>query len=205
VNVIREVSSARDSETATHLARMARYAHLIASRLAAKYDFSDEFVEFLFEFCPLHDVGKVAVPDSILLKPGKLTDQEMDVMRTHVARGVQIVELMMRDFGLHSMPHFDMLRNIVAFHHEAMDGSGYPYNRRGDEIPLEARIAAVADVFDALTSTRPYKTAWSNEEALDLLRREAGGKFDPHCVEVLLESVDAILEIQSQFGETVFD
>ena len=205
VKVIREVSSARDSETATHLARMARYARLIASRLAAKHNFSDEFVEFLFEFCPLHDVGKVAVPDSILLKPGRLEPKEMEVMRTHVARGVQIVDLMMRDFGLRSMPHFEMLRNIVAFHHEAMDGSGYPYQRRGEEIPLESRIAAVADVFDALTSTRPYKTAWSNRQALDLLRQEAGSKFDADCVEVMLENLDAIVEIQSQFNETVFD
>jgi len=205
VRVIREVSSARDSETAIHLARMAHYARLIASRLAAKHNFSDEFVEFLFQFCPLHDVGKVAVPDSILLKPGKLTDEEMNVMRTHVARGVQIIDLMMRDFGLSSMPHFDMLRNVVAFHHEAIDGSGYPYNLTGDAIPLESRIAAVADVFDALTSTRPYKAAWSNEEALALLRREAGIKFDPHCVEVMLESLDAIKEIQAQFSETVFD
>ena len=205
VKVIREVSSARDSETAIHLARMAHYARLIASKLAAKYNFSDEFVEFLFQFCPLHDVGKVAVPDSILLKPGRLTDDEMTVMRSHVARGVQIVDLMMRDFGLGSMPHFNMLRTVVAYHHEAMDGSGYPYNLVGTDIPLESRIAAVADVFDALTSTRPYKAAWSNDEALALLHREAGVKFDSDCVGVLVENLDSILEIQSQFSETVFD
>jgi len=205
VKVLREVSSARDEETASHLARMARYARLIASKLAAKRDFSDEFVEFLFQFCPLHDVGKVAVPDSILLKPGKLDPDEMVAMRTHVTRGVEIIDLMMRDFGLQAMPHFDMLRNVVAFHHEAMDGSGYPYGRTGDEIPLEARIAAVADVFDALTSRRPYKHAWTNEAALDLLGREAGVKFDPECVQVMLENLDAIEDIQRHFSETVFD
>lgn len=205
VKVIRSVSSARDEETGSHLARMARYARMIAEKLAPQYGLSDEFVEFVFQFAPLHDVGKVAVPDSILLKPGRLTDEEFVVMRSHVAKGVDIIDLMMRDFGLKSMPHFDLLRNIVAFHHEALDGSGYPYGRSGDQIPIEARIAAVADVFDALTSVRPYKRAWTNEEALGLLSKEAGTKFDADCVAALVENQEAILDIQSQFGETLYD
>ncbi|MGE5546390.1 MAG: HD-GYP domain-containing protein [Solirubrobacterales bacterium] len=205
VKVIRSVSSARDEETGAHLARMARYARLIAAKLADKYGLSDEFVEFVFQFCPLHDVGKVAVPDSILLKPGKLTDEEFGIMKSHVARGVEIIDMMMRDFGLQSMPHFELLRNIVAFHHEAMDGSGYPYKRTGDSIPIEARIAAVADVFDALTSTRPYKKAWSNEDALALLSENAGVKFDPDCVAAMVDNLAAIQEIQAQFAESIFD
>ncbi|MEW5727225.1 MAG: HD domain-containing phosphohydrolase [Pseudomonadota bacterium] len=205
VKVIRSVSSARDEETGSHLARMARYARLIAVKLAEKHHLTDEFAEFVFQFCPLHDVGKVAVPDSILLKPGRLTEEEFAVMRTHVAKGVEIIDLMMRDFGLQSMPHFELLRNIVAFHHEAMDGSGYPYKRKGDDIPIEARIAAVADVFDALTSSRPYKTAWTNEDALALLQREAGTKFDPDCVAVMVDNIRAIEEIQVQFRESIFD
>jgi HD-GYP domain-containing protein (c-di-GMP phosphodiesterase class II) len=205
VKVIRQVSSARDEETGSHLARMARYARLIASKLAERHRLSDEFVEFVFQFCPLHDVGKVAVPDSILLKPGRLTAEEFETMKTHVARGVEIIDLMMRDFGLQSMPHFELLRNIVAFHHEAIDGSGYPYGRKGAEIPIEARIAAVADVFDALTSERPYKRAWTNEEAFELLQQQVGTKFDPECVEVLVESRAIIKEIQSTFHETAFD
>lgn len=205
VKVIRSVSSARDEETGSHLARMARYARLIASKLADSHGLTDEFVEFVFQFCPLHDVGKVAVPDSILLKPGKLTDEEFEIMKGHVTRGVEMIDLMMRDFGLQSMPHFEMLRNIVAFHHEAMDGSGYPYKRRGDEIPIEARIAAVADVFDALTSSRPYKKAWTNDEALNLLEELAGRKFDPDCVRIMLENRAAIEDIQARFGESLFD
>ena len=204
VTVIRQVSSARDEETASHLARMARYARLVAAKMAPRYGFDDEFVEFVFQFCPLHDVGKVAVPDNILLKPGRLNDEEFAVMRTHVGRGVEIVEMMLRDFGLGSMPHVELLRNIVAYHHEAMDGSGYPRGLKGEAIPIEARIAAVADVFDALTSRRPYKAAWSNDAALDLLRQEAGRKFDADCVAVMLENVDALVEIQSQFTESMF-
>lgn len=205
VKVIRSVSSARDEETGSHLARMARYAHMIADRLSAQYGLSDEFVEFVFQFAPLHDVGKVAVPDSILLKPGRLTDDEFAVMRSHVNKGVELIDLMARDFGLKSMPHLELLRNIVAFHHEALDGSGYPYGRSGQDIPIEARIAAVADVFDALTSARPYKKAWTNDEALALLKEQSGVKFDPDCVAVMVENQKAIQDIQSRFHETVFD
>jgi Response regulator containing a CheY-like receiver domain and an HD-GYP domain len=205
IRVIRSVSSARDEETGSHLARMARYARLIAEKLSPRFGLSDEFVEFVFQFAPLHDVGKVAVPDSILLKPGRLTDEEFGIMRSHVVKGVEIVDMMMRDFGLRSLPNFDLLRNIVAYHHEALDGSGYPYRKAGADIPLEARIAAVADVFDALTSVRPYKKAWTNQEALDLLSKEAGVKFDPDCVAVMVENREAILDIQSRFGETIYD
>ncbi|MGE5478599.1 MAG: HD-GYP domain-containing protein [Bacteroidales bacterium] len=205
VKVIRSVSSARDEETGAHLARMARYARLIGNKMAARHELSDEYVEYVFQFAPLHDVGKVSVPDAILLKPGRLTPEEFEVMKSHVEKGVHIIDLMVQDFGLGSMPHFDLLRNIVAYHHEALDGSGYPYALAGDAIPLEARIAAVADVFDALTSERPYKKAWSNQDALDLLRSQAGIKFDPECVAVLAEHMDAVVDIQSRFGETIFD
>ncbi|MGE5517297.1 MAG: HD domain-containing phosphohydrolase [Bacteroidota bacterium] len=205
VKVIRSVSSARDEETGSHLARMARYARLVASKVAAKRGLSDEFVEYVFQFAPLHDVGKVSVPDAILLKPGRLTPEEFEVMKTHVNKGVQIVDLMVQDFGLGNMPYFDLLRNIVAYHHESLDGSGYPYGLAGDAVPIEARIAAVADVFDALTSERPYKKAWSNEEALELLQSQVGSKFDADCVAAMVDNQDAILDIQSRFGETIFD
>lgn len=205
VRVIRSVSSARDEETGSHLARMARYARMVADKVAPKYGLSDEFVEYVFQFAPLHDVGKVSVPDAILLKPGRLTEDEFGVMRTHVTKGVEIVDLMMRDFGLKALPHFDLLRNIVAYHHEALDGSGYPYRLKGDDIPIEARVSAVADVFDALTSARPYKKAWTNEEALALLQSQAGTKFDADCVAAMTDNLPTILEIQSRFGETIFD
>lgn len=205
VKVIRSVSSARDEETGSHLARMARYARLIAAKMPDRYGLTDEYIEFLFQFCPLHDVGKVAVPDAILLKPGKLTDDEFTLMRGHVVKGVEIIDLMMRDFGLKSMPYLDVLRNIVAYHHEALDGSGYPYGLKGGQIPIEARIAAVADVFDALTSVRPYKQAWTNQEAMHLLQSNAGTKFDSDCVDILAASMEEIVAIQARFAETVFD
>lgn len=205
VKVIRSVSSARDEETGSHLARMAHYARLIATKMRDRHGLTDEYIEFLFQFCPLHDVGKVAVPDSVLLKPGGLTTEEFEQMKGHVAKGVEIIDLMMRDFGLKSMPYFDVLRNIVAYHHETLDGRGYPYGLSDAQIPIESRIAAVADVFDALTSVRPYKAAWSNEEALELLRRNAGTKYDPECVDILASSAQEIAAIQARFIETVYD
>lgn len=205
VRVFRQVSTARDEETGSHLARMARYARLIAARLAGRGRVSDEFVEFLFQFCPLHDVGKVGVPDSILLKPGRLDADEYAIMKTHVARGVEMIGQMKREFQLEGLAHFNMLNAIVAHHHESLDGSGYPQGLTGDDIPIEARIAAVADVFDALTSSRPYKKAWSNEEALAHLQAEAGNKFDPECVAILCEETVAIRDIQTRFSENPFD
>ncbi|KIL98909.1 response regulator [Paramagnetospirillum magnetotacticum MS-1] len=205
VKVIRQVSTVRDEETGAHLARMARYSRIIASRLAPQLGLSDEYVEYLFQFAPLHDLGKISVPDHILLKPARLTTEEYDVMKGHVARGVEIVDMMVGDIGRQSLPHFDMLRNVVAYHHEAIDGSGYPHGLAGGEIPLEARIAAVADVFDALTSVRPYKGAWTNQAAIDLLRTQTGAKFDSLCVTALIDSADLIADIQSQFDETVYD
>ncbi|CUW40298.1 conserved protein of unknown function (containing Metal dependent phosphohydrolases with conse domain,196-344;containing HD-domain/PDEase-like domian,173-376;containing GAF domain-like 49-186) [Magnetospirillum sp. XM-1] len=205
VKVIRQVSTVRDEETGAHLARMARYTRAIALKLAPGVGLTDEYVEYLFQFAPLHDLGKISVPDHILLKPGRLTPEEYNVMKGHVARGVEIVDLMVGDMGLQSLPHFHMLRNVIAYHHEAMDGSGYPYGLKGTEIPLEARIAAVADVFDALTSARPYKEPWTNDAAFDLLQSQAGVKFDPDCVAALIDSVATIGDIQARFDETVFD
>jgi len=158
-------------------------------------------VEYVFQFTPLHDVGKVAVPDDILLKPGKLDQDEFDIMKTHVQKGGEIISLMSREFGLNSVNYFDMLHNIVLYHHEALDGSGYPHGLKGDEIPLEARICAVADIFDALTSRRPYKEAWSNAEALDWLKQNAGTRIDPDCVTALETQIARVEKIQSEFEE----
>ncbi|MDO8606314.1 MAG: HD domain-containing protein [Phaeospirillum sp.] len=205
VKVIRQVSTVRDEETGAHLARMARYSRLIATKMAGPYDLSDEFVEYLFQFTPIHDVGKIAVPDNILFKPGKLTVDEFEVMKRHVARGLEIIDMMAVDFGMQSLAYFTVLRNVIAYHHEALDGTGYPHGLRGDEIPLEARIATVADVFDALTSERPYKKAWTNQQAFDLLSELSGTKFDPDCVAALIDSRVEINEIQARFEQTVFD
>lgn len=201
VRAAREFSRHRDEETGDHLERMSRYAHLIGLTLARDFDLPDWYVEYLFHFAPLHDVGKVAVPDAILLKPARLTEGEYEVMKSHVERGVSIIDAMMEGFGLHGIQHAEMLRNIVAYHHESVDGSGYPHGLAGEDIPLEARITAVADVFDALTSRRPYKDAWSFDEAIDYLIRYAGVRYDPRCVEALVAGRHEIARIQAQFRE----
>lgn len=199
VRTARAIGHHRDEETGEHLERMARYAQLIAEKLASSHGLSDEFIEYLFQYAPLHDIGKVAVPDGILMKPGKLTPAEYEVMKTHVVKGEEIIDVMQRDIGLSELPYADLLRNVVGGHHEALDGSGYPRGLKGGEIPMEARITAVADVFDALTSARPYKEPWSNQAALAHLRNLAGRVFDPDCVEALAACMDQVAEIQAQF------
>ncbi len=159
----------------------------------------DEFVEFVFLFAPLHDVGKIAIPDRILLKPGKLTPDEFDIMKTHVAKGVAIVEKMAKSFSIGDGAHVDVLYNIVRFHHESFDGSGYLTGREGKDIPLEARIVSVADVFDALTTKRPYKDAWPNDDAYRFLDALSGKKFDPGCVGALSSNRRQVEQIQQQF------
>lgn len=202
VRTVRQISRARDEETGAHLERMSLYTRMIALRLAPRWGMSDEFVEFLFQFASLHDVGKIAVPDHILLKPGRLTPEEFDVMKTHVAKGVEIIDTMASTFRLGNAPHVRILRNVVAHHHECMDGSGYPFGLAGDQISLEGRITAVADVFDALTSSRPYKKSWTNEEAMAFLGEQADRKFDRACVDILRSSDAAIRDIQRQCAET---
>jgi len=122
-------------------------------------------------------------------------------MKTHVAKGLEIIDAMIQDHGLAALPHISVLRNVVGCHHEAFDGSGYPNGLRGNAIPLEGRIAAVADVFDALTSERPYKAAWSIQAAANFLQEQAGKKFDPACVEALLADMDAVVAVQQQFRD----
>ncbi|MBF0270233.1 MAG: HD domain-containing protein [Alphaproteobacteria bacterium] len=202
VKTAREITHLRDDETGGHLDRMARYSRLTALNLAAKYGFDDEFVEYIYQFAPLHDIGKVGIPDAILLKPGRLTESEFAIMREHVDKGITIIDAMRRDFNLDTLSHLQILRNIVAFHHEAIDGSGYPKGLKGDDIPIEARIISVADVFDALTSARPYKHAWTSEAAFEFLHGAKGSRFDHDCIEALEAGLDEIKDIQAQFAES---
>jgi HD-GYP domain-containing protein (c-di-GMP phosphodiesterase class II) len=201
VSTALDISHHRDPETGAHLERMSRYTRLIARELAPRYQLSDEYVEFIYRFAPLHDVGKIAIPDRILLKPGKLTDEEFREMKRHTTMGCEIMDRMLSNFRLQGLEHISMLRNIIQLHHEAIDGSGYPLGLKGDNIPLEARIIAVADIFDALTSERPYKKAWSNEEAFTELRAMSVRKLDIDCVEALENALSTVLEIQNQFQD----
>ena len=204
VKTAREISQYRDEETGSHLVRMSNISRIIALEMAQSHDLSDEFIEFLFHFSPLHDIGKIAIPDGILLKEGSFTVEEREIMETHVSKGAEIVEKLINGFKMESMPKIEMLKNIVLAHHEAIDGSGYPQGLKGDQIPLEARIVAVADVFDALTSVRPYKQAWTNDEAFAFLNDKTPHIFDPECVAALQRQRDRVEEIQKRFHEDVF-
>jgi HD-GYP domain-containing protein (c-di-GMP phosphodiesterase class II) len=193
----------RDLETGAHIDRMARFARLIAQHLAATgaAPLNDAAIERIFEFAPLHDIGKIALPDRILLKPGRLTEEERESMKNHTVRGLEMVDAIARNFGLERLAGLDVLRHIAELHHEALDGSGYPHGLKDEEIALEARIVAVADAFDALTSDRPYKPAWTNDEALAWLRGVARAKFDQQCVEALAANPDRVAQVQARFRD----
>lgn len=174
----------RDLGTGTHLLRMSHYAGLIADELGM----SDDDIRALTSAAPLHDVGKIGIPDSILLKRGALTEEEFAVMRRHPLIGHDILS--------GSQSRFVQMGALIALHHhERWDGSGYPHGSKGSEIPLPARIVAVADVFDALTSERSYKQAWSAEDAFDYMKAHRGTLFDPACIDALLANRERILEI----------
>lgn len=198
------ITHIRDPETGSHLDRMSRYCRLIANSLADKYDLDDDYIEHIFMFSPLHDIGKIGVPDEILLKPDQLNDSETEIMHTHANLGKRMVDEILANFGLENIEYVDMLRNIAELHHESVNGQGYPTGIKGEQIPLEARIVAVADVFDALTSARPYKKAWSNEDAIEELNKLAGEKLARDCVDALIQNLDEVEQIQQQFRENYY-
>jgi len=200
--VAREFANLRDFETGGHLERMAHYARLIARDLQESHGLSDEFIEHLYLFAPLHDIGKIGIPDSVLLKPGRLDPEERQLMETHVGKGVEVLEKLIGEFGLEELPDSAVMRNVVAGHHECLDGSGYPLGLKGEAIPLEARIIAVADVLDALTSHRPYKEPWSFEDAVaELERLVATGKFDADCVAAVKRHRGEVMAICDRFQD----
>ncbi|MBS4097187.1 MAG: response regulator [Sulfuricella sp.] len=182
----------RDPETGAHILRMAQYSRLIGARLGLPEDELD----LLLDAAPMHDIGKVGIPDQILLKPGKLDDAEFTVMKQHSKIGWEILQGRSTSNKL-----LQMAAEIALSHHEKFDGSGYPNGLAGDAIPLLGRIVAVADVFDALTSTRPYKAAWELERAAEHLRQNAGKHFDPHCVDAFFAEWEAVQEIRNFYRD----
>jgi putative two-component system response regulator len=180
----------RDPETGAHILRMANYSELIARVLGLP----KEDQELLLEAAPMHDIGKVGIADHILLKPGRLTPEEFEVMKKHAAFGYEILK------GSQSRV-LQAGAEIARDHHEKYDGSGYPNNLVGDAIPIFSRIVAVADVFDALTSERPYKKAWSLERASEHIKASSGTHFDPKCVDAFFANWDAVLEIRHRYQD----
>ncbi|TXD86423.1 HD domain-containing protein, partial [Mitsuaria sp. TWR114] len=180
----------KDNETGWHVVRMSHYAQLLA--LAAGW--TDQDADDLLHAAPMHDVGKLGIPDAILQKPGPLTEAEWMVMRRHPAIGAEIL-------GDQATGLLGMARRIALAHHEKWDGSGYPEGLAGESIPQDARIVAIADVFDALTSIRPYKPAWPVEQAVAHLRAQAGRHFDPALVELFIGVLPQVLEVRDRFLE----
>lgn len=181
----------RDEDTGDHIIRMAKYARLIAEELKLTAMECDE----IEAASPMHDIGKIGIPDQILLKPGRHTPEEQVIMRTHAMIGYNILA------GSPSR-YLQMGAVIALGHHEQFDGNGYPQGLAGEDIPLPARIVAVADVFDALTSHRPYKRAWTFQEALGLVQSESGKHFDPDCVRAFELRIDAVASIFRELGDT---
>ncbi len=178
----------RDNETGAHVKRMSHICSLLASKRGLGKDFST----LLLYASTMHDVGKIGIPDSILLKPGKLSPEEWQVMKQHPKIGARII-------GDHDSSIISLARETALYHHEKWDGTGYPHGIAGDKIPVSARIAAISDVFDALTSARPYKQAWPVEKALEVIREESGKHFEPIMVELFVENLPEIIEIKNRY------
>ena len=180
----------RDNETGLHIIRMSHTAR----RLALAAGVSENQAELLFQAAPMHDIGKIGIPDHILLKPGKLDPDEFEIMKRHTLIGAEII-------GQHHAPLLRMARSVALTHHEKWDGSGYPRGLAGTAIPLEGRLTALADVYDALTSERPYKRAWPSEEAFAFIQSQSGAHFDPKLVALFLGLRAEIIEISMTYRE----
>jgi putative two-component system response regulator len=190
IDVLSRAAGYRDPETGEHLTRMANYTKIIAFHLGLGADEQ----ELLLNAAPMHDIGKMGIPDHILLKPARLNEEELKVMRLHAEIGADIL----RDSNA---PLLQAGSQIALSHHEKWDGSGYPTGLAGENIPLYGRIVAVADVFDALTSERPYKAAWSLEKACTFLKENSGTHFDPRCVDAFFAGWDEVLCIHQRFQD----
>ena len=180
----------RDDDTGEHIQRMSFYSYLIAKEL----NLEEDFTELILKASPMHDVGKIAIPDNILLKPAKLTKEEFEIIKTHTISGFEIL-------SDSTIPLLQLSAEIAISHHEKFNGKGYPKGLKGEEIPISGRICAVADVFDALTSKRPYKEPWPLEKALDLIKKEKGEHFDPDCVDAFISQIDEITKIKEKFNQ----
>ena len=196
------LSEIRDSHIGGHLSRICAMSRYLSERLVDRVGYREvtpSFINIIERAAALHDVGKVGIPDAVLLKPGKLTDEEFDVMRKHTTIGGELLEDLIDDFGEYAM--INMGASVARAHHERWDGKGYPNGISGKSIPLEARIVSICDVYDALTSKRVYKEAWDHEDALKVLRDGAGSQFDPDLVSVFISRPQDLVEIRKQYPD----
>lgn len=200
-----KLAESRDADTGMHVERVREYARLLARQMSTQPKFhdviDDAFVRLIYETSPLHDIGKVGIPDSILLKPGRLTAEEFGSMKKHTLIGKETL-----DAALEKYPDAEYLRfarDIVASHHERFDGGGYPFGLANDAIPLCARIVALADVYDALRSKRVYKGAFSHRRARQIILKESGNHFDPDVVDAFLAVEDEFFAVGDKFDDSV--
>jgi putative two-component system response regulator len=199
-----KLSESRDTETGAHLERIREYSRLLAQELGRREEFCDiidgDFVDMLYLTTPLHDIGKVGIPDSVLLKPGKLTPDEYDIMKQHTLIGGRTLDAVV---AVNPEAEFlVMARDIALTHHERYDGKGYPYGLAAEQIPLTGRITALADVYDALTSKRIYKPAFSHEEARQIIYEGRGTQFDPLVVQAFEALEDDFILVRQRFDNS---
>ena len=196
---------ARDNETGNHIRRTQHYMLALCKHLSTHPrfggDLTTENIQLLFKSSPLHDIGKVAIPDRILLKPGKLTAEERTIMQRHAEFGASAIAAAQKEIGTDQTSFLDFARQIAHSHHERWDGSGYPQRLSGEDIPLPGRLMAIVDVYDALISPRVYKRAFSHQEALDMMRGERGRHFDPDILDGLLSIAASFEDIARCFAD----
>jgi putative two-component system response regulator len=198
-----KLSESRDPETGHHLERVQCYSRVLALELAKSPKFADqidpEYVRLIYQTSPLHDIGKVAIPDAVLRKPGRLNDAEYTIMKQHARAGADTLDAALERFP--GARFLTVARDIAATHHERWDGTGYPAGLKGEEIPLAGRIVAVADVYDALTSRRCYKEPYAHTIARSIIVGDAGTHFDPDCVEAFIQVENEFIAIHERFHE----
>ena len=198
-----KLAESRDPETGAHLERVRGYSRVLAQHLAGverfQQEITPEFARLIYLTSPLHDIGKVGIPDVVLLKPGLLSDREFEIMKYHTTLGAQTLDAALRQFP--GVKFLQMGRDIAASHHERFDGSGYPDGLKGDEIPLCGRIVALADVYDALTSKRVYKAAFAHDVARSMILTDAGTHFDPAIVDAFIQNENRFESIRSKLAE----
>jgi len=182
----------RDSETGLHIIRMSHYTAFLAKKAGLNKD----DCELILTASPLHDIGKIGIPDSILQKPGRLSDEEWEIMKTHTTIGAELLS------GSNSK-FMRMAREIAISHHEKWDGTGYPYGLKGEEIPLVGRICGITDVFDALMTIRPYKVAWPVDKTMDEIKQGRGNHFDPHLVDCFIEILPDIRKVRDKYIDPI--
>jgi putative two-component system response regulator len=197
------LAESRDPETGAHLERVRNYSRALAQDLATSSRYADqinpEFIRLIYQTSPLHDIGKVGIPDSVLLKAGRLSDREFEIMKMHAMIGADTLAAALKEFP--GIKFLEMGRDIAAAHHERFDGSGYPAGLVGETIPLCARIVAVADVYDALTSKRVYKSAFSHDIARAMILADSGAHFDPVLVESFVRIERQLIKIRDHFAD----